>query len=150
MNGKRIHALDTSLQTTTTWLKELSILLGRPGDIRCAYFVLRSVLHALRDRLAVPPAVCLGAQLPILLRGVYFEGWNPRGSPIQQRAKDAFLREAASAIRKNYDLDPEQATWAVFELLNAKMSEGETEKIRHLLPKHIRELWPGAFPMFSL
>ncbi|SDE85025.1 Uncharacterized conserved protein [Thermus arciformis] len=41
-------------------------------------------------------------------------------------------------------VDPEAAAQAVFKALAQKISEGELEDIRGLLPKEVRELWPQA------
>jgi hypothetical protein len=39
--------------------------------------VLGGMLHVLRDRLTIQEAVQPGAQLPMLIRGLYWEGWDP-------------------------------------------------------------------------
>ena len=55
-----------------------------------AYLALRTVLHTLRDRLSVEEAVQLGAQLPMLIRGFYYEGWTLKQKPTKERHKTEF------------------------------------------------------------
>jgi len=73
MNDTQVAALDHTIQETNTWLKKAR---GRDhlGDRPHAYNALRAVLHVLRDRLTPEQAVHLGAQLPTLVRGIYYEG----------------------------------------------------------------------------
>jgi uncharacterized protein (DUF2267 family) len=66
---------DRTLYKTHTWLKEIMEVLGTEDRHR-AYMALRAVLHALRDRLTVEEVAQLGAQLPMLIRGLYYEGWD--------------------------------------------------------------------------
>lgn len=73
-----VSALDTTIQKTNIWLKEVMDEL-ESDDRHRAYLALRSVLHSLRDRLTVEEATDLGAQLPILVRGFYYDAWNPSG-----------------------------------------------------------------------
>jgi uncharacterized protein (DUF2267 family) len=73
-----LEVFDESVQTTSAWLKEITELLG-PHRHR-AYQSLRAVLRGLRDRLTIDEAVQLGAQLPMLVRGIY-EAWDPTGKP---------------------------------------------------------------------
>ena len=64
-----------------------------------AYMALRTVLHALRDRLTVEEAIQLGAQLPMLIRGFYYEGWNLKGKPHKERHKEDFLDHIKKAFK---------------------------------------------------
>ncbi len=72
---------DGTMQKTEIWLNELMAELEWEGKPEKTYFALRTVLHALRDRLTVEEAVQLGAQLPMLVRGFYYEGWTLKGKP---------------------------------------------------------------------
>ncbi len=65
------------------------------SDRHAAYRVLRAVLHALRDRLTVAETVDLGAQLPMLIRGLYYEGWTPNDKPLRERTREKFRHSSA-------------------------------------------------------
>ena len=68
--------IEHSVEKTHIWLKEIAEELG-DEDRQYAYRALRAVLHTLRDRLTVDVAAKLAAQLPTLIRGVYYEDWDP-------------------------------------------------------------------------
>jgi uncharacterized protein (DUF2267 family) len=109
-----------------------------------SYHVLRSVLHAVRDRLPPDDAVHLGAQMPMLVRGFYYEGWHPSGKPERYRHKEDFLARIAHDVP---DLDPvqrERAATAVFSVLSQELSGGEADQVRHALPSELRELWQSC------
>src|SRR5438874_883768 len=81
---------DSTIQRTNTWLKELMQELNS-GDHRKTYLHLRSVLHALRDHLPVQDAIYVGEQLPMLIRGMYYEHWDPAGKPFALRDRNDFF-----------------------------------------------------------
>ena len=135
-----IDVFDTTVQKTHDWLNELGGVLGTENR-RLLYRALRSTLHALRDRLPVDEVAQLGAQLPMLLRGLYYEGWDPTGQPIRVRHKDEFLVPIANALA-NDDVDAEEAARAVFQVLTNRITYGEMRDIKHILPASVRELWP--------
>jgi uncharacterized protein (DUF2267 family) len=141
MSLTAIAPIESTIHTTNAWLKELSEELGWE-DRRQAYHALRAVLHALRDRLTVAETADLGAQLPLLIRGLYYEGWNPSGKPIKERKKEDFLAHIASAFSGHAEIYPEGIAWAVFKVLQRHVSAGEIGDVMHVLPAQIRSLWP--------
>jgi uncharacterized protein (DUF2267 family) len=139
MTATDIPAFDSTIQTTHVWLNDI---LDRMGwhDHRRAYHALRAVLHALRDRLSVEEAAALGAQLPMLVRGFYYEGWHPHGKPLKERKKEEFLAHVARGF-KNDPVDPELVTRAVLRVLAGHVTAGEVISIERCLPAEIRTLW---------
>ena len=131
-----------TLQKTQVWLNDLMFELDWEDRPQKAYLALRTVLHALRDRLTVEEAVQLGAQLPMLVRGFYFEGWTLKGKPHKERHKEDFLAHVKEAFKDNVTVNPQQVVRAVFKVLAKHTSAGEIEDVKHILPKALRELWP--------
>jgi uncharacterized protein (DUF2267 family) len=136
-----LETFDTTVHRTNAWLKELMEILGWQ-DRHAAYRALRATLHALRDRLTVEEAVQLGAQLPMLIRGLYYEGWNPAGKPVRERHREEFLAWISEQLRSGDLVDPEPLAQGVFTLLTRRISAGEIEDVKRVLPAAIRELWP--------
>ena len=133
-----LDVFDTTVHKTNGWLSELMARLG--CSRRDAYVGLRATLHALRDRLPVDEVAQLGAQLPMLVRGFYYEGWDPTGKPVRERSLEGFL--ASIALELPNDVDPEPVARAVFTVLATHVSQGEIEDVEQVLPGRIRELWP--------
>ena len=138
-----IHAIDTSLQKTQGWLREIMAVMGWENRER-AYSGLRAVLHALRDRLTLDEAFDLAAEMPMILRGMYFEGWDRAGNPTRERSRDAFLGKVGERLAQMPDVDTWKLTRAVFGVLARHVSAGEMSDVQGMLPEEIRELWPAA------
>ena len=107
---------------------------GRHGgphtdDRHLAYVALRATLHALRDRLGPENAVHLAAQLPMLLRGLYYEGW--RLASVADQGTDAGRLPGARAQRAaaRLGIDPNVAARAVFGVMWEKLDLGEVGKV---------------------
>ena len=135
-----LSVFDKTQQKTMRWIQDLAHRMGST-DMERSYHILRSVLHALRDRLPVDDAVHLAAQMPMLIRGFYFEGWHPANKPDHYRHKQEFLQRIAHDVP---DLDPaqrERAASAVFELLNQELTGKGADQARHAMPEEIRDLW---------
>ncbi|MEX0654803.1 MAG: DUF2267 domain-containing protein [Phycisphaeraceae bacterium] len=142
MATSQVAVFESTLQKTHQWLAEL-VDTGQFESEGQAYTAMRAVLHALRDRLTVEEATDLGAQLPMLIRGFYYEGWNPSKTPVTLRHRDDFIDGVRHALRNAAEaIDAEQATMAVFGLLSLKVTAGEIGDVRQQLPPAIRGLWP--------
>jgi uncharacterized protein (DUF2267 family) len=135
-----IRAFDSTLQTTNVWLNDILDRLGWEDKQR-AYHALRAVLHALRDRLPVDQAAALGAQLPMLVRGFYYEGWHPAGTPGKERHKEAFLAPIAAAFRADRNVKPDEVARAVFQVIAKHVTPGEVKHVKIILPAEVRALW---------
>jgi uncharacterized protein (DUF2267 family) len=129
-----------TLEKTGEWLQELMQELGSSHPQQ-AYSVLRAVLHTLRDRLTVGEAADLGAQLPMLVRGFYFEGWRPCGQAPKMRHKSEFLQHLKQLYPALPDAERENAARAVFRVLTHHISRGELQHVKDQLPADIRNLW---------
>jgi len=140
MTTSAISAFDSTVHMTNQWLNEIMERMNW-DDPHKAYHALRAVLHALRDRLPVNHAAALGAQLPMLVRGIYYEGWNPNRTPIKERKKADFVHHIQAAFRDAPPVDAEEVTRAVLRVIAGHVSNGEVESVKLTLPHEIRELW---------
>jgi uncharacterized protein (DUF2267 family) len=134
-----VDIIDRSDEKAHIWLNELAEELGS-SDHQYAYRVLRAFLHALRDRLSVDEAAQLAAQLPIFIRGVFYEGWDPSRTHEHARGIDSFLERIATEAVLAGETEASFATAAASRVLRHHISPGETESVLHQLPEHVREL----------
>ena len=140
MSFTGLEVFDTTLQKTSIWLNNILEQTGWTDRHR-AYSALRGVLHALRDRLTVAEAVDLGAQLPVLVRGVYYEGWRPAGKPFKYRHREEFFQQVSKGMPDADQSDLEKGIRAVFKILAEQISSGEIQQVKKQLPEVVRELW---------
>lgn len=138
-----LDVFDRSVQKTNQWLKALEQRLGS-DDRHFAYQVLRGYLHVLRDRLPVDEAAHLAAQLPHLLRGVYYEGWDPSRAPNTYRDRQTFLLRLANAAQLAGPTEASVAAEAATDVLREHISTGQVKDVLHVLPSAVRELLQPA------
>ena len=142
MSFTGLASFDRTVHLTNLWLKELAEEMHCQKDRQRAYHALRAVLHALRDRLPVGEAANLGAQLPLLLRGVYYEGWRPVSHAFHKpRNKAQFMERVASALSSEPGLDAEPVVRSVLRLLARHVSGGEINDVKRNLPESLQTLW---------
>jgi uncharacterized protein (DUF2267 family) len=139
-----LDVFDRGMQKSNQWLKEPEQQLGA-GDRRYAYRVLRGYFHVLRDRLPVNEAAQLAAQLPHLLRGVFYEGWNPSRTPQTYRDRETFLTRLAEAAQLAGPTEASVAAEAATRVLADRISGGEVDQVLSVLPGAVRAvLQPAA------
>jgi uncharacterized protein (DUF2267 family) len=135
-----LHDLSAEAKATEAWVDDLMQLLGWHERQR-AYLALIATLHALRDCLGRDETVYVGAQLPTLLRGLYYEGWHPRARLVTSRS--AFLERILDGMHRDVAVDPEQVARAVLALLATHMPAAELEDAKAATPPALHNLWPS-------
>jgi len=139
MSATGLDVFDRTLQTTNIWLNEISDAIG--PDKQVAWKVLSTVLHKLRDRLPIELAAHLGTQLPLLIRGVYYDQFEPGKQHKPCHTAEEFSAEVAKWLTDMRPVDPNAAVAVVFGVLSRHISEGQIAKVKHVLPKGIRAAW---------
>lgn len=134
-----IHAFDADVQTANLWIKSINarLAIDDPHVARCA---LRAVLHTLRDRIGPLNAAHLAAQLPLIVRGVFFKGWRPEMQTLE-RHRAAFMDRVVANFGAGPKPLPDLAVHAVLHTLWNYIDPGEAAKIKRLLPEEIAVLW---------
>lgn len=134
------HDLNNALQSTQNWISDLMWRL-RWHHREQVYQALIATLHALRDCLNPDEAVYMGAQLPALLRGSYYEGWHP-GRCATARNRNSFLDRIHDGVHRDPAVDPEEVARSVLGQLADRLSAVEIKEAKAGTPRVLRDLWP--------
>jgi uncharacterized protein (DUF2267 family) len=142
MSNTGFAPFTSTVDKTNRILHEIETELGWPKERRNqSYAALRGVLHAVRDRLTVEEAAQLAAQLPMLVRGIYYEGWDPNRVPVKMH-RDEFLQR----IRQEFPYDVpggiEPVMRTVLTALRQHITDGEWEDIKSAMPKDLTTALP--------
>lgn len=128
--GQHVRVFENSVQKSEGWIKEMQSELDWVSA-DSAYHLLRSVLHVLRDNFSIDEAAHFSAQLPLVLRGTFYECWNPQKNQVQGLTKEEFLNAVRSNMgpsdRLNYDFE-KGVVVAVGVIMN-HISQGEMDDI---------------------
>lgn len=133
MSDTEPSIIQHSVESTHVWLKEIAEELG-DEDRQYAYRAMRAVLHTLRDRLTVDVAANLAGQLPTLIRGIYYEDWNPAGTPAAIHDVGTFLDRVAEEGHMAGETEASLAVTAVARVLRKHVSAGEIHEVLTVLP----------------
>jgi uncharacterized protein (DUF2267 family) len=136
-----ITVFNKTLEKSDQWLSDL-MTIAALEDKEQAYIILRTVLHSLRDRVLADEAVNFASQLPMLLRGMYYEGWKISRTPTLERSQKEFMAHIAGELEKHapiLEMTAEEAMSAVINLLKKKISQGEIEDMQAMLPASLKE-----------
>jgi len=129
---------DKTLHKTHEWLHDVKNYLELEDEGK-TYLITKAVLHTLRDRLTIEEVFQFGEQLPMLMKGFYYERYKPANKPIKFKKaefiKAIFLRMPETKI------SPEEAIAAVTQMIKMRISNGEIKDIIAVLPKDLKELF---------
>ncbi len=135
-----LEVFDKTLHTTNLWLDEISAEIG--PDRQLAWHVLGAVLRSLRDEMQVEQSAHFAAQLPLIIRGAYFDQYRPALQPASVRSQDEFIARIQRDLDDARPVKTEQAIAAVMRTLSRHVTEGQIRKVRDALPKGVRAMWP--------
>ncbi len=141
MSTQHLEVLETTVQKTHQWIDSLAEAANL--DSHTAYLALRAVLQTLRDRLPAPEAAHFAAQLPLLIRGIFYEGYRPTEVP-ERLSRQEFIERINEKIQSQRLADPVEAASQVFALLERFLGSGELERIGLVLPVELRSLFPES------
>lgn len=139
MSTQGLQVIDQTVHLTHEWINELAERVGYSSR-RSTLRLLRTTLHVLRDRLPEDEMAQFSAQLPLLIRGIMFEGWQPKQLP---KTSLTFGPKVVAAMAGTTEFRGVEDTRYVFDLLNERISRGEVEDMRACLPRDIRDYWPA-------
>ena len=131
----------SAVNKANLWIRDVAEELGTENPNE-AYAAVRAVLHALRDVLPISENTQLAAQLPLILRGIYFEGWRPDGERKRIRTEEEFYELVEANYHGRKEVKPALVTQVVLFELSLQLSDGELNDIKHSLPEALRVIWP--------
>ncbi|MGF1606861.1 MAG: DUF2267 domain-containing protein [Rhodothalassiaceae bacterium] len=135
------HVFDDFWHQANVWIKELSEDLGWQDHDRRSLRLLRITMHALRDRVPMTEALQFAAQLPTILRGIYFERYRPTQTPTDEKTAEEFVEKIEREMNDTALDQPENQIRIVLTFLNRKITEGEMADIRGAMPKDMERLF---------
>lgn len=143
MTDTGLSEIDHAVQQTHEWLN--GVMRGMEGATKKdAYHALRAVLAATRDNQDVTEASHFGAQLPTMVRGLYYEGFRPADLPGKDRTLEQFLERVRAKLPTD-DVDAEAASRAVFATMRERLDDGQADAAKNMLNQDVQALWPKGF-----
>jgi uncharacterized protein (DUF2267 family) len=143
MSEQGLETFETTVQKTHEWIARIAESMHI--EKRDAWKSLRAVLQTLRDHLPVDLAVHFGAQLPMLVRGLYYEGWEPSKVPIKM-SREEFLAVVQSRIIADRVIDPVENNQNVLASVANHIGGGETHTVMDAFPSDMQSLFPALAP----
>lgn len=140
MSALGLPIFDKAVQDANIWVNEVMTALGWKNKQR-AYRLMRETLHLLRDRLHINENAQLAAQLPTMIRGIYYEGYHPSTFATDIKRKDQFIWIVEGKFLDDPLEEPDVAVSAVLTVLANHISKGEIEDVKLSLPEDLRTLW---------
>ena len=140
MSMTGLPVFDETVHATNTWLHEITSRCDLK-DRQQGYRLMRVCLHTIRDAISVNASANLTAQLPMLMRGIYYEGWEPASLPKRVKSVDEFLSDIDEAFSQEPDFDSAEAFLEFISVMAMHISEGEMDHLRKMMPDEIKPLW---------
>jgi len=142
-----LYSFDKQYDEATHFVKSVAKRLGTPGDLEHAVRVLKSVFGVLRRRIIPDESLQLISKLPLLVKGIYVDGWNIYEPLSEANTLDEFLIEIKSHSPGRAHLDfsnvelAKKKIIAVFAMLKQFVYGGELADILQDVSREANEAW---------
>lgn len=138
MKTHKLHSPEVNLQEANGWFNELN--LSMPTSSRETFLVFKAVLHSIRDTLNAQNATYLGTHLPLLIKGIYYEGWDPSNNPRNLSCTEDFFDIVDERYHGERIIEAVEEISAVVRFLSKKIGQDESW-LRDFVPKELSVLW---------
>lgn len=128
------------------FVREVADELQNGGDATHAYRVTKSVFHTVRDVLSPQESLHLVAQLPLLIKGVYVDGWH-MDTKERIRSMPQFLdclrRQSERSAGRDFgdDETAKRSVKAVLNVLKRRVAVGQIQDMIDQFPMELAGLW---------
>jgi len=143
MTQANLETIDRAVHQANAWIDDVQAEAGLL-DRGHALSALRAGLHALRDRIGHAHAIALGDQLPLLIRGLYYEAWRLHEPQSRERSTARFLQHVQRDLAPG--IEPAHALRAVLSVLARRIDADELAKLENLFPQELQQFWPMPPP----
>ncbi|ELR17106.1 uncharacterized protein ACA1_057410 [Acanthamoeba castellanii str. Neff] len=112
-------------------------------DLHQAYTLLRAVFFTIRDWSGVLDNISLTEKLPMLLRGIYYEGWKA----VEPRDEVRTIGDFYDTIKYHLGTTPgpladnlELNTINALQVIRVHLPQGDFKKVMNAVPEDMRKL----------
>lgn len=135
----RVSVFDRTVQKSESWIAEIHMEL-KWMEAKGVYHLLRATLQTLRDQLDTNEAAQFASQLPLLLRGTFYECWDPK-IKAKGISKQEFLESVREKLglvgQPNFDL--ENGVSVTLKVIFNHVSPGEIKDVIGSLKPSLKE-----------
>ena len=126
------------------FLSQLADELNMPKNKTRTLHILKAVLHGIRNRISPEESAQFMAQLPMLLKAVYVDGWQigkhqKRINTLEEFVDEVYdLGGAYKGLAFGDRIEAERGIQSVLKILKNYISEGEFNDILASMPTKLR------------
>jgi uncharacterized protein (DUF2267 family) len=134
-----MHPFEKLNQTATPWVESMMAELST-ADSHQALRALGAGLEALRDLLTPAQAAHFGARLPVLIRGLFFERWDPTITPREIRHRSQFLALVGEKYAPRADVPTDAIAAAFLGVLARHLGAEDIVRVASKVPTPLEQL----------
>ncbi|MEX0646842.1 MAG: DUF2267 domain-containing protein [Balneolaceae bacterium] len=129
------------------YFNHLAAELDHPNEKKRVVIIWRAVMHVIRDRIHIAESLDLISPLPMVLKGLYVEGWKYHESPLYDFETLAQMKTQVKALQNKYgeaEFDWSKPTEEIISItlksLGRYVPETQLEHIKNMLPDDVKQV----------